>query len=141
MALSYLLDTNVLSEPVRKVPNAHVVAQMHTAMGQMALAATSWHELLFGVFRMPTSHKRTIIEHYLLETVGAEIPILPYGAESATWFAKERVRLSKLGRPPSYPDGQIASIAATNNLILVTRNVADFTNFEGLQVENWFDDE
>jgi tRNA(fMet)-specific endonuclease VapC len=35
-------------------------------------------------------------------------------------------------------DGQIASIAVTNGLILVTRNADDFEGYRGLDVENWF---
>jgi tRNA(fMet)-specific endonuclease VapC len=39
--------------------------------------------------------------------------------------------------PPPFADGQIASIAATRDLTLVTANVADFERFEGLRVEDW----
>lgn len=46
-------------------------------------------------------------------------------------------RLSKIGKTSSFLDSQIASIAATNNLILVTNNIANFKNFENLKVENW----
>jgi len=38
----------------------------------------------------------------------------------------------------SFIDGQIASIAYCNNLILVTNNVSDFEFFNNLRVENWF---
>jgi predicted nucleic acid-binding protein len=51
---------------------------------------------------------------------------------------KERARLIPLGLTPSYADGQIAAIAKVNNLILVTRNVADYANFQDLAIENWF---
>jgi tRNA(fMet)-specific endonuclease VapC len=37
---------------------------------------------------------------------------------------------------PSYPDGQIAAIAKVNNLSLVTRNVSDYPDFDGLTIEN-----
>ena len=40
---------------------------------------------------------------------------------------------------PVYADTQIAAIAAVNGLILVTRNAADFAQFDSLMVENWFD--
>ncbi|MCP4360111.1 MAG: type II toxin-antitoxin system VapC family toxin [Chloroflexi bacterium] len=140
MGLNYLLDTNVISEPVRKAPNVHVMAQIQAVAGKIAIAATTWHELLFGLFKMPASRKRTVIERYLLETVRTEIPIMDYDADAAAWFAKERARLSQIGRPPSYSDGQIAAVAATNDLILVTRNVSDFANFDSLNIENWFDD-
>jgi len=64
--------------------------------------------------------------------------IFPYTPEAARWLAIERARLIKIGLPPSYADGQIAAIAHTNNLILVTRNVPDFIHFDGLRIENWF---
>lgn len=138
MALIYLLDTNILSEPIRKIPHAPIASRIQKNAGSLAIAATTWHEMLFGVFRMPKSHKRTIIEQYLYKTVQAEVSVLPFDAAAAEWFAAERARLSQLGRPPSFPDGQIAAIAATNNLILVTRNVSDFSYFDGLEIENWF---
>jgi tRNA(fMet)-specific endonuclease VapC len=46
--------------------------------------------------------------------------------------------LSKVGKSPAFVDGQIASIAFTNNLTLVTNNVDDFKDFKGLVIENWF---
>ena len=47
-------------------------------------------------------------------------------------------RLQKLGLTPAFLDSQIASIAKTNDLILVTRNITDFENLLGLSLENWF---
>ena len=88
---------------------------------------------------MPESKRRTIIETYLQEEVKARLPILPYTQEAAEWFAVERARLIPLGLTPSHADGQIAAIAAVNNLILVTRNIFDYQNFMGLTIENWFD--
>ncbi|MCW6035243.1 hypothetical protein K4A83_03010 [Spirulina subsalsa FACHB-351] len=70
--------------------------------------------------------------------IQANMVILPYCDAAAGWFAAERARLTTLGRMPSYPDGQIAAIAQVNHLILVTRNVSDFVDFEGLTIENWF---
>jgi len=139
MAITYLLDTNIVSEPVRKVPNQKVVRQFEAVAGELAIAATTWHELLFGVLRLEKSQRRTALEQYLLGTIQAEVPILPYDSDAATWFSKERARLSRQGVTPSYADGQIAAVAAVNNLILVTRNMNDFANFSDLQVVNWFE--
>lgn len=50
--------------------------------------------------------------------------------------AEERARLSKTGLTPSFADGQIAAVAAVNDLTLVT-DVADFENFDGLRIERW----
>ena len=138
MAIKYLLDTNIVSEPVRKSPNTEVVKQLKAEAGGLAIAATTWHELLFGVLRMNRSQKRPALEQYLLSTIQPEVPVLPYDVDTATWFSQERARMSREGLSPSYADGQIAAVAVVNNLILVTRNVADFAHFSDLQVINWF---
>lgn len=49
----------------------------------------------------------------------------------------ERARLSKIGEIPDAVDGQIASIAVCNDLILVTNNISDFEDFDRLRIENW----
>ncbi len=56
---------------------------------------------------------------------------------AAEWFAVERARLTSIGKTPAYADGQIAAIAQVNNLTLVTNNVADYTDFQNLNIENW----
>jgi len=138
MTLRYLLDTNMISEPVRLLPNANVMTQLIEAKSTVAIASIVWQEVLLGCYRMPDSKRRRAIEAYLQEEVKVKLPILPYTQEAAEWFAKERARLIPIGLTPSYADGQIAAIAKVNNLILVTRNVADYANFQDLAIENWF---
>ncbi len=96
-----------------------------------------WHELCYGVARLPVSRKRRAIETYLEEVVRTALPILPYDEASAAWHARERARLGKRGRPPSAADGQIAAIAHVHELVLVTANVRDFRRFEGLSIQDW----
>jgi tRNA(fMet)-specific endonuclease VapC len=67
------------------------------------------------------------------------LPVFDYGIAVAKWHATERVRLSKIGKPPAFADGQIASTAFVNGLILVTNNVKDFQIFEDLVIQNWFE--
>jgi tRNA(fMet)-specific endonuclease VapC len=76
--------------------------------------------------------------HHYLERL---LSILPYGQDAARWHAFERARLIQIGNTPSYTDGQIAAVAATNDLILVTRNMKDFLNFDSLSIENWFEED
>lgn len=138
MTLAYLLDTNVLSEPLTEKPNQHVLAMLARHQGAISTAAPVWHELVFGCNRLPASKKRQAIERYLQEVIAATIPILPYDQAAATWHGEERARLMAKGRTPSFTDGQIAAIARQNDLALVTRNARDFRVFAGLKVENWF---
>lgn len=137
MSLAYLLDTNIVSEPLRPDPNQRTVVLLQQHQHELAIASLVWHELLFGYERLPESAKRKAIETYLEEVVALSLPILPYDAKAASWHASERARLTAIGKKPSFVDGQIAAIAAVNSLTLVTANVSDFADFEGLRIENW----
>jgi len=133
----YLLDTNVLSEPLKQRPNAIIMAMLEKHRARVATAAPVWHELQFGCFRLPRSRKRDCIEQFLHHVVSSKISILPYDEAASLWHAKERARLEAIGRTPPFVDGQIAAIAKVNGLVLVTRNTKDFEMFLDLQLENW----
>jgi tRNA(fMet)-specific endonuclease VapC len=137
--IRYLLDTNILSEPLRPRPNLTVLQTLTDRSEALATASVVYHEICFGCQRLPDSRKRRAIEAYLQEEVKAKLVILPYDVEAAEWYAMERARLVRLGRTPPYLDGQIAAIAAVNDLILVTHNTADYADFQNLPIENWFE--
>jgi tRNA(fMet)-specific endonuclease VapC len=133
----YLLDTNAISERARTRPNAGLVAQMERHERELATAAPVWHELIFGMHLLPASRRRSHLEAYLRDVIYATLPILPYDGAAAEWHGEERARLSRLGQPAPFVDGQIASIAVTNDLVLVTTNGQAFRGFRGLRVVNW----
>ena len=138
MKPQYLLDTNILSEPLSAAPNKSLLARLKRHEGEFATASIVWHELVFGASRLPQSRRRTAIERYLTQVVEATIPIMAYDAAAAAWHGAERARLQGLGSAPSFADGQIAAVASVNGLVLVTRNVKDFQHFKGVRLENWF---
>jgi tRNA(fMet)-specific endonuclease VapC len=135
--LRFLLDSNVISEPARPSPNPGILQKLREHQDEMAIASVVWHELLFGCERLPASRKRQAIEDYLFGTVLASLPILSYDEAAARWHAAERARLVASGKTPPFNDAQIAAVAKTNNLVLVTANRMHFDFFEGLQVEDW----
>jgi len=135
--IRYLLDTNVLSEPLRPDPSPRVVAMLKRHQNALATAAPVWHELWFGYQRLPRSRKRAAIERYLQDVVQPTVPVLPYDASAAAWHASERARLGRLGRVPPFVDGQIASIARVNGLVLATLDRLLYATFEDVQVEDW----
>ena len=137
MTLKYLLDTNILSEAKRPHPNQKVMEQLGLYQYEIATATVVVHELLFGCFRLPESKKRRDLEDYINSVILAQLPLFDYDLKSAQYHAQERARLSKVGKTPAFIDGQIASIAVCNDLILVTNNISDFEDFERLQIENW----
>lgn len=137
MTAKFLLDTSVVSEPLRPQPSAGIMRHLRNHAGEMAIPAPVWHELRFGCVRLPRSRRRTAIERYLDDVVSASFPILDYDRRAADWHAVERARLVAAGRTPTFVDGQIAAIARVNELMLVTLNDADFREFRGLRIRSW----
>ncbi len=137
--INYLLDTNILSEPARKKPNIKVMQHFAQYDGQYVTAAIVWHELQYGCELLAESKRKTELQSYLLTLQNGGLIILPYEQLAAEWYAKQRAILKAQGKISAYADGEIASIAAVNNLILVTRNTGDFSDFKNLELDNWFE--
>jgi tRNA(fMet)-specific endonuclease VapC len=135
--MKYLLDTNIVSEMIKPRPDAAVLENCKKHQKDIAIAAPVWHELQYGCYRIPLSRKREMLEMFLEDVVGRNFPILPYEEEAARWHAMERARLSLDGRTPSFVDGQIAAIAVTNGLVLVTLNTTDFQIYPSLTLARW----
>ncbi len=133
----FLLDTSTVSAAMLARPVPQVLARLREHGGECAIGAPVWHELRFGVGRLPRGKRRTLLEAFLDEVVRATLPILPYDERAAEWHAGERARLERKGRPAPFVDGQIAAIAVTQGLSLVTSNTADFAPFQGLRVVDW----
>ena len=94
-------------------------------------------ERSYGCARLPRGARRERLESYLHDVVRPLYPLLPYDDVAAAWHATERARLDAAGFRPSFVDGQIAAIAASAGLILVTRNRKHFTGFRGVHLEDW----
>ena len=133
----YLLDTNAVSEPLRPRPNTHLVDRWKTHRDEIAVSATVWHELVYGLEKLPPSRKKEAIRDYLADLQVSSMPILAYDEVAAEWHARERARLEGLGRSIPFRDSQIGAVARTHDLVLVTANVADFEALQDLEIENW----
>lgn len=136
--MRYLLDTNIVSELIRPAPDPLVVQQYEDHAPGCVLASVVWHELTYGVARLPPGQRRTRLTQYLTEVIYAALPIVAYDAQAAAWHAHQRSRLERLGQPQPFADGMLAAVAATRGLTLVTRNTSDFVGYEGLLIEDWF---
>jgi len=120
-----------------KTPDPGVLERLEEHGGECAISAHVWHELSYGVARLPRGKRREVLQAFLRDVVHPTLPILPYDERAADWLAAERVRLEKAGRHTAVVDGQIAAVAATNGLSIVTANVGDFAYFKGLAVQDW----
>ena len=137
--ISYLLDSNILSEPARLTPDDNVLQQLANHDGEYATAAIVWHELVYGCELLAASKRKKQLQSYLDMLLLNGLIVLPYDQAAADWYAKERARLQRQGLTCAYADGEIAAIAVAQKLTLVTRNTQDFQNFHNLDLQNWFE--
>jgi tRNA(fMet)-specific endonuclease VapC len=133
----FLLDTNALSEPVKPVPDKRFMTQLALHREQVAISTITWHEAVYGLHRLPVGRRREALHHYLFSLILPSMPMLQYDMAAADWHGIERARLAAAGVPLPFADGQIAAIAKTQGLILVTDNTRDFQHYEGLEIVSW----
>ncbi len=56
--MRFLLDTNILSEPVVAQPNPFVLDEIRVHSTSLAIASVTWHEALYGMFLLPPGAHR-----------------------------------------------------------------------------------
>lgn len=134
--MRFLLDTNVVSDALKERPHPKILKQLALHEGHLAIASVTWHELRFGIERLPRGRRKNALAE-AVELWGTAASILDYDARAAEWHARERAGLAAAGRTEQVFDGQIAAVAATRSLTLVTANVKHFKAYEGLTVIDW----
>ena len=136
--MSFLVDTDVLSDPSRPQPSPKVDAWLVAHQSQIYTSAISIGEIKRGIERLPTGAKRNGLEKWL-EAVLASMDgrILAYNSRVAETWGAMMANLERQGRPMPLTDSLIAAIAKRHTLTLATRNTADFAH-TGLRVVNPF---
>ena len=124
-----LLDTNVISEPLRRVPEARVIAWLDgQSMDTLFLSAVTVAELRAGVELLPAGKRRSglhrDLEQRILPLFAGSILAFDLACtrEYATLLASTRAAGVAIAAADSY----IAAIAAANGLAVATRDAAPF---------------
>lgn len=133
-----MVDTNTFSEPMKLEPNRKVLFLLTSRQFDWGTSATAWEEFTLGIRVLAASARRNELDTYRRGLLHGGLEIVPFDEPAADWMASERARLLKKGATPAYRDAQIAVVAASRELILVTRNLEDFKGFRGLKIQNWF---
>jgi len=124
-----LVDTNVISEPLRREPSAAVIEWLDAQnVDTLFVAAISLAEIRFGVAVLPVGRRRDWLEQSIEQRV---VPlfrgrILPFDDAASKAYASLRAKARGTGNAMASADGFIAAIAAANGLIVATRDVAPF---------------
>jgi predicted nucleic acid-binding protein len=134
MSLTHLLDTTVLSQPIKDHP-LPVVMERWSMLGDVSVctSAICVAEILQGLeVRQSEKYWRRYRE--LLEN---RYVALPFDQAVATVFGQTAAAQRSKGEPRPVVDLLIASTAKRHGLIVATLNAKHFTGISGLQVEDW----
>ena len=137
----YLLDSNVVSEIIKRDADFNVIKKLAEHSSDCAICAPVWEELMFGVKILAQGKNRKRLEDFLVNDVHLNFPIKNYTEKAALIHAELRAELKKKGMPTQKTDSLIASIAIANHMVLVTRNTKHFEAIQKvseLKIENWF---
>ena len=132
----YLLDTNVISELMKKRPRPEVVRRVRDlASNEAFTSAVCFMELRFGAARHP--HGAELWERIQTE-IRPLVSVLPLGYEEAICAGGVLASLEAKGTPIGLEDILIGSSALVHGLSVATRNVKHLARIDGLSVENWW---
>ena len=127
--MSFLLDTNVVSEWTKPQPNSGVVEWLSEVdEDEVFLSVVTFAELRHGIERLPAGARRRRLDDWLRSELPLRFEERIVGVDGAIADEWGRVvaRREARGRPIQAMDALIAATAQVHGLTLVTRNTADF---------------
>ena len=137
-----VVDTNVISEPLKPAPNPLVLTWLAENSAEIALSAITVYELLYGVQRLPRGRRRVRLTEAIERMIrDAGDRVLAYDDEAARCHATLRATREGAGKTTSVEDGMIAAIALARGAAVASKNVADFEGFGVPVVNPWASDE
>ena len=133
-----LLDTNVVSEPLKLSGDAGVMIWIDAQIVEtLFLSTISLAELRFGIAALPPGKRRDTLHSSLEQRILPVFAgrILPFDSAASEAYATLRARARAEGKAISSADGYIAATAITHGLIVATRDTSPF-EAAGLNVIN-----
>jgi len=133
-----LLDTNILSELMKSVPEPGVLQWMNIYPAcEYSICAISMAEIHLGISLLPNGKRKTgLVKAADLMFAEFSNPCLSFNSDAALQYASIVAKQNRIGRPISVEDAQIAAIAMTYGLTLATRNTKDFELIDNLSLIN-----
>ena len=131
----FLLDTNIISELMKKQPRPNLLERLQNCPSSSLCTATVCvMELRYGALRVPNSDPLwTKIQKRIL----SKLTIINFTYKEALKAAEVLAHLHSTGQPIGVEDVMIASTALSNSLIVVSANTKHFSRIPNLTVEDW----
>lgn len=137
-----VLDTNVISELMRREPDATVMAWIgEQPMAGVFTTTLTQAEIFYGLALLPEGHRKDALMAAAQPMFDADLAgrVLPFDTDAANAYPDIVAGRRKGGQPISQIDAQIAAIVRSRGARLATRNVADFADC-GITVVNPWDE-
>ena len=131
----YLFDTDAITNILKKKPSKKLLKNIRSVSKKEGNISTiTLGEIIYGAYRSlnPDFHLNNL-KTILLPMVN----ILSFDSRAAYYYGKIRADLEVSGKTIAHADIQIASIASSNDLIIITGNIRHFSRISGLIVEDW----
>lgn len=133
--MKYLLDTNTISYFLKGEPSV-CRTLLQKISSDLCISSVSIAEIYFGI-HSATSKKILLLQKVFEELINSkDLHVISFDTHAARIFALVKAKYKKKGITVSDLDLQIASIAMTHDLVLVT-NDHIFSKINELVVENW----
>ena len=135
-----ILDTNVISELTRPVPDSGVITWLDSLPAEeTAITAITAAELRYGVRRMADGRRKTELSEAVSALINADFRdrVEPFDVLAADQYAEVVTARERAGQPISISDAQIAAICQALDATLATRNTSDFTGTSVNLINPW----
>jgi toxin FitB len=139
--VKYLLDTCVLSELVKAIPDCNVIAWINAQTEEsMFISSITLAELLKGIARLLDSHRKMALTEWVSK-IREEMAdrTLPFDSSTAEYWASMCATAEKSGTTLSAFDSMIAATAREHGLVIATRNTRDFKATEVMLINPWLE--
>jgi hypothetical protein len=134
-----VLDTNVISEPLKSMPEPKVVAWLDDQAAEtLFITAISRAELRFGVLKLPDGKRKSALAERVERVLGLfKDRTLDFDIAASDKLAEIAARCEKTGKRAIAPDAYIAACAAARGFAVATRNVGHFEPTGVLVINPW----
>ncbi len=135
----YLVDTNVLSELTKPTPASQVEAFLRQSKNRLFVSVFSIGEIRKGIASLQTGNRRAALEDWLDNEIMPWLGdrVLPVTLAIAERWGDLSAQLKAKGRPRPMVDAVLAATAFKHDLVLVTRNVADYEDLGVTILNPW----